>query len=135
MSKPVTISSAPPARISMNYSALREGGMELIRKWAGESWTDHNVHDPGITILEAASYAMTELGLRLQLDVGDLLRSGESQQNRRPRARASRAASRTGESPGSAERCCSTIRSSATRSSSCRRTAKCRSTSALAIRR
>ena len=35
--------------------------MELIRKWAGQSWTDHNVHDPGITILEACSYAMTEL--------------------------------------------------------------------------
>src|SRR5262245_24490831 len=78
MSEPVTISSAPPARVAMNYSALREGGMELIRKWAGQSWTDHNIHDPGITILEACSYAMTELGLRLQLDVGDLLRSGES---------------------------------------------------------
>jgi hypothetical protein len=78
MNEPVTISSAPPARVSMNYAALREGGMELIRRWAAESWTDHNTHDPGITILEAASYAMTELGLRLQLDVGDLLRSGES---------------------------------------------------------
>ena len=78
MSKPVTISSAPPARTSMDYSALREDGMEKIRRWAAESWTDHNTHDPGITILEAASYAMTELGLRLQLEVGDLLRSGES---------------------------------------------------------
>jgi hypothetical protein len=62
----------------MNYAALREGGMELIRKWASQSWTDHNIHDPGITILEASSYAMTELGLRLQQDVADLLRSGES---------------------------------------------------------
>src|SRR5207237_4247036 len=78
MSEPISISSAPPALASMNYTALREGGMALIRKWAGESWTDHNVHDPGITILEACSYAMTELGLRLQLDVGDLLRSGEA---------------------------------------------------------
>ena len=52
--------------------------MELIRKWASENWTDHNVHDPGITILEACSYAITELGLRLQLDVADLLRSGET---------------------------------------------------------
>ena len=78
MSKPITISSAPPARVSMNYAALREGGMESIRQWASDSWTDHNLHDPGITILEASSYAMTELGLRLQLDVGDLLRSGES---------------------------------------------------------
>jgi len=78
MSEPAAISSAPPARVSMNYAALREGGMELIRRWAGQSWTDHNIHDPGITILEASSYAMTELGLRLQQDVADLLRSGES---------------------------------------------------------
>jgi hypothetical protein len=78
MSESVTISSAPPATTSMNYSALREGGLELIRRWAGQSWTDHNVHDPGVTILEACSYAITELGLRLQLDVADLLRSGEA---------------------------------------------------------
>lgn len=52
--------------------------MELIRQWAKETWTDHNAHDPGITLLEAFSYAMTELGLRLQLDIADLLRSGEA---------------------------------------------------------
>ena len=78
MTEPIAISTAPPARVSMNYSALRESGMEAIRRWASQSWTDHNLHDPGITLLEACSYAMTELGLRVQLDVGDLLRSGES---------------------------------------------------------
>jgi hypothetical protein len=62
----------------MDYFALRESGMEWIRLWAKDSWTDHNIHDPGITMLEAFSYAMTELGLRLDLDVVDLLRSGEA---------------------------------------------------------
>jgi hypothetical protein len=75
--EPVTVSMAPPERASMDYALLREDGMRLIRDWASEGWTDHNVHDPGITILEACSYAMTELGLRLQLDVADLMRSGE----------------------------------------------------------
>lgn len=78
MNDTVHISAAPPARTSMDYSALRETGMEWIRLWAKESWTDHNVHDPGITVLEAFSYAMTELGLRLDQDVADLLRSGEA---------------------------------------------------------
>ncbi|HUQ10068.1 MAG TPA: hypothetical protein VM146_07105 [Steroidobacteraceae bacterium] len=78
MSETLRLSTAPPARASQNYSALREGGMEWIRLWARDSWTDHNVHDPGITLLEAASYAMTELGLKLQLDIADLLRSGEA---------------------------------------------------------
>ncbi len=73
----VHISSALPPKASLDYSALRESGMQWIRLWAKRSWTDHNVHDPGITMLEAASYAMTELGLRLDLDVADLLRSGQ----------------------------------------------------------
>lgn len=76
MTEPLKISSAAPERTSMNYAVLREGGMELIRALSQQSWTDHNVHDPGITLLEAFSYAMTELGVRIQLDMPDLLQSG-----------------------------------------------------------
>jgi hypothetical protein len=76
MTEAVQISQTAPERISMNYAALREGGMELIRTLARDTWTDHNAHDPGITLLEAFSYAMTELGFRIQLEVPDLLQSG-----------------------------------------------------------
>ncbi|NEQ45469.1 MAG: hypothetical protein F6K00_18780 [Leptolyngbya sp. SIOISBB] len=72
------LSPRPPERLSLNYAALRERGMELIRQFAGDSWTDHNVHDPGITLLEAFCYAMTEQGFRIQQTLPDLLRSGES---------------------------------------------------------
>ncbi len=78
MSETLRISTAPPGRASLDYSRLREEGLQSIRLWARDSWTDHNVHDPGITLLEAASYAVTELGLKLQLDIADLLRSGEA---------------------------------------------------------
>ncbi|MFD0320810.1 hypothetical protein [Lysobacter gummosus] len=78
MNETLHISTAPPDRVSLDYSRLREDGMQWIRLWAKDSWTDHNAHDPGITLLEAASYAMTELGLKLQLDIADLLRSGET---------------------------------------------------------
>jgi len=71
------LSPRPPERLTLNYAALRERGMELIRQLAGSSWTDHNVHDPGITLLEAFCYAMTEQGFRLQQTLPDLLRSGE----------------------------------------------------------
>ena len=77
MTDTTRLSQAPPARLSMNYAALRENGMELIRQYAGQSWTDHNVHDPGITLLEAFCYAITELGFRIQQEMPDLLRSGE----------------------------------------------------------
>ena len=78
MDETLHISGAAPARTSTNYAALRESGMAWIRLWAKDSWTDHNVHDPGITLLEAASYAVTELGLRLELSMADLLKSGEA---------------------------------------------------------
>ena len=78
MSDNIRISQLPPDRTSMHYDALRQGGIDLIQQLAAETWTDHNVHDPGITILEAFSYAMTELGFRIQLDMPDLLRSGEN---------------------------------------------------------
>lgn len=77
MNDPLRLSPTPPARLSLNYGLLREKGLELIRQYAGESWTDHNVHDPGITLLEAFCYAMTELGFRIQQELPDLLRSGE----------------------------------------------------------
>ncbi|NJL49369.1 MAG: hypothetical protein HC929_20395, partial [Leptolyngbyaceae cyanobacterium SM2_5_2] len=78
MNDPLRLSPTPPARPSLNYGLLREKGLELIRQYAGESWTDHNIHDPGITLLEAFCYAMTELGFRIQQDLPDLLRSGEA---------------------------------------------------------
>ncbi len=73
MSNPITISKAPPPVDSMNYSLLVETAMDYIRQWAGDTWTDHNVHDPGITTLELLCYAITELGFKGQLDIKQLL--------------------------------------------------------------
>src|SRR6186713_73114 len=57
------------------YNDLREAGMALLRKKAGTVWTDHNEHDPGITILESLCYAITELVLKSGLDIPTLLGS------------------------------------------------------------
>jgi hypothetical protein len=40
---------------------------------AGKIWTDHNLHDPGITILELLCYAITDLSYRASLPIEDLL--------------------------------------------------------------
>ena len=61
----------------MNYSELRDEGMELIAKLAGSTWSDHNAHDPGISILEAYSYAMTDIAFRTQLEMADLISSSD----------------------------------------------------------
>ncbi len=36
-------------------------------------WTDYNAHDPGITLLEALCYAITDLGYRTGWDIKDIL--------------------------------------------------------------
>ena len=62
----------PPAQ---DYAGLREEGLGHLRALAGARWTDHNVHDPGVTILEALCYGLTDLGYRAGFPVADLLAS------------------------------------------------------------
>ena len=58
---------------SQDYPFLRAKGLEHIERLAHRLWTDYNVHDPGITILELLSYAITDLGYRTGQDIRDLL--------------------------------------------------------------
>lgn len=67
-----------PERPAQDFAALRDTALARIQGLAAKSWTDHNAHDPGITILEAFCYAMTELGLKLDLDMRDLIASARS---------------------------------------------------------
>jgi len=52
MDQSTIIPMTPPAMKSQDFSFLREEGMELLRDVAAQTWTDHNLHDPGITLLE-----------------------------------------------------------------------------------
>ncbi|MEK8048731.1 hypothetical protein AACH10_00600 [Ideonella sp. DXS22W] len=53
--------------------ALRAQALVLLRGLAGDTWTDHNAHDPGITLLESMCYALTDLGYRIDHPVADLV--------------------------------------------------------------
>lgn len=64
-----------------NYDFLRKKGREQIEQLASAYWTDYNSHDPGITILEALCYAITDLGYRTQFEVKDLLTRSEKGTN------------------------------------------------------
>lgn len=59
----------------MDYELLRQKGLNSLQALSARSWTDHNIHDPGITILEALCYALTELGNRINLPIEDILTS------------------------------------------------------------
>ncbi|MGD1951209.1 MAG: hypothetical protein ACFB14_16390 [Leptolyngbyaceae cyanobacterium] len=68
-----TISNAPLEHSGMDYAFLRQESMKSIQQLSGSRWTDHNSHDPGITILEALCYAVTDLSYRLSFSLEDLL--------------------------------------------------------------
>ena len=57
----------------LDFDTLRRQGIEYLGKLAGHIWTDHNVHDPGITILESLIYAILDLGYTTNLPVEDIL--------------------------------------------------------------
>ncbi|TVQ05326.1 MAG: hypothetical protein EA359_03430 [Balneolaceae bacterium] len=56
-----------------DFEHLRSEGRRYIEELSRKLWTDYNSHDPGITILEALSYAITDLGNRIRVPVPNLL--------------------------------------------------------------
>ncbi|MFH5885778.1 DUF1508 domain-containing protein [Halalkalibaculum sp. DA3122] len=73
MNDSITIPKNPDLAPSQDYAFLREQGMKHIEQLSGSLWTDYNIHDPGITLLELLYYAITDLGYRTSYDIGDLL--------------------------------------------------------------
>jgi hypothetical protein len=68
-----TIPKAPSADPGLDQPQLFARGLEQVRRLAWRLWTDHNVHDPGITILELLSYALTDVAYRAAFPIEDLL--------------------------------------------------------------
>jgi len=56
----------------LDFTRLRSEGIGYLAQLSGKIWTDHNVHDPGITILETLCYALLDLGYRTNLPAVDL---------------------------------------------------------------
>ncbi len=54
-------------------AALKREGLDIVQSASGALWTDYNLHDPGVTILEQLCYALTDLIYRTRFDTADLL--------------------------------------------------------------
>ncbi|MCX2680326.1 hypothetical protein OOZ15_10275 [Galbibacter sp. EGI 63066] len=63
----------------LDFKKLRKEGLEHIGNLSGKIWTDHNVHDPGITILEVLVYALMDLGYKTNLPFEDLIAQEDTQ--------------------------------------------------------
>ena len=59
----------------LDFAYLRKKGIAYIENLGSKLWTDYNTHDPGITILEMLCYAISDLGMRLDLPIATLLAS------------------------------------------------------------
>src|ERR1044071_2790443 len=57
----------------LDYAFLKQIGIEYIQSMGGNLWTDFNEHDPGVTMLEMLSYAITDLGNRVNMPIEDLI--------------------------------------------------------------
>ncbi|RUL79020.1 hypothetical protein [Dyella choica] len=55
------------------YEALRDRALTFLQALSGEQWTDFNYHDPGVTLLDALCYALTENLFGAQQPLVDLL--------------------------------------------------------------
>lgn len=73
MSEIRTIPKEISTEYGKDYAFLRAEGLSHIEKLASKLWTDYNVHDPGVTILEMLCYAITDLGFRTAQPVEDIL--------------------------------------------------------------
>jgi hypothetical protein len=69
----ISISKNIRSNDDMDFEYLRKKGIEYIESLGSKFWTDYNTHDPGITILEVLCYAITDLGMRINLPIEDLL--------------------------------------------------------------
>jgi hypothetical protein len=67
----------------LDFATLRKLGIEHLGAFSGKIWTDHNLHDPGITMLEALCYVLTDLDYRTKLSFKDLIAvpSGATENN------------------------------------------------------
>lgn len=61
----------------LDYAGLRAELLEWIRGYSGGTWTDHNLHDPGITLGEHLCFGLTDLQHVAGLPMADLLKPPE----------------------------------------------------------
>jgi hypothetical protein len=79
--KHISIPKKVETEDQLDFHFLRKTGIKYIEELGGKLWTDYNSHDPGITTLEVLSYAITDLGMRMNLNMEDILASKDKDKN------------------------------------------------------
>lgn len=69
----LSIKRKKSAADEFSFERLRREGIGYAQQFSGRLWSDYNLHDPGVTILEQLCYALTDLIHRADFDVADYL--------------------------------------------------------------
>jgi len=73
MSDALSIKRRKAADSDISFESLRSEAVKLLQQVSGKVWTDYNLHDPGITILEQLIFAVTDLVYRTEFSPEDYL--------------------------------------------------------------
>ncbi|QGX41012.1 diguanylate cyclase [Permianibacter aggregans] len=73
MSAPIKLQRQTPAKWGQSQASLYAEAVNEIQQLGHQHWTDHNIHDPGITLLEVLAYGLSETAFRTALPMADLL--------------------------------------------------------------
>src|ERR1044072_5045529 len=71
--KPVVIERHPARLPAFDYEELRKEAIAQVQELSGKIWTDYNLHDPGVTILEQLCFAITDLAYRTAFPIDEIL--------------------------------------------------------------
>lgn len=78
MNTPINIPKNISTNNDLDFHYLRDLGISYIETLGGSLWTDLNTHDPGRTMLEMLCYAITDLGMRIDQPITNLLTGEDS---------------------------------------------------------
>lgn len=70
---PVQINREKAAVTAMDFDALMKEAIARVQELSGTEWTDYNLHDPGVTILQQLCYAITDLAYRTAFPMEEIL--------------------------------------------------------------
>lgn len=56
-----------------DFADLRRAGIDYAQQASGGIWTDYNLHDPGVTLLEQTCFALSQIAYQVGLPTRDLL--------------------------------------------------------------
>ena len=78
MTDVLSLIKANPLLHAEDFAWLRKQGIKHIEETGSSIWTDYNTSDPGITMLEAVCYAITDLAYRTGFEVSGPAGTGTS---------------------------------------------------------